>query len=134
MTVSKSYLQNGGYPPNWKEISRHVREVRAAFQCEWIDEDGVRCTRRHGEPIPGNAKGARTILTTAHRDHNPSNCDLDNLRAWCQKHHLAYDAKNHARNAKQTRAAKRARLYDELLFPYDETVAAYPVLPPPCEG
>lgn len=56
-------------------------------------------------------------LTTAHLDHTPENCDgiqygeaappveQSNLRAWCQRCHLNYDAQHHA----QTRyAASRA--------------------------
>ncbi len=95
------------YPPNWQEISHYIRFVRAGGQCEWIDQNGQRCTRRHGEPIPGNARGSKTILTTAHLDHNPANCAYDNLKAYCQMHHLRYDAPMHARNAALTRAGQR---------------------------
>ena len=48
------------------------------------------------------------VLTIAHLDHTPENCDLSNLRAWCQKCHLSYDAQHHAANAKQTRRARLA--------------------------
>ena len=34
----------------------------------------------------------RVVLTVAHLDHQPENCDPDNLRAWCQRCHNAYDA------------------------------------------
>jgi len=37
-------------------------------------------------------KWVRIILTVAHLDHQPENCDPDNLRAWCQRCHNAYDA------------------------------------------
>lgn len=34
------------------------------------------------------------VLTVAHLDHNPENCDYSNLKAMCQKCHNNYD-KNH---------------------------------------
>lgn len=116
MATSKHYTANGGYPPNWKEISRHRREDIACGQCEWIDENGVRCARRHLEPIPGNAKGSRTILTTAHLNHNPTDCRDENLRSLCQRHHLTLDAKMHAVHAKMTKRDRELARYDETLF------------------
>jgi 5-methylcytosine-specific restriction endonuclease McrA len=85
------------YPENWKDISRAIRE-RAGNRCE-------NCGAENHQPHP--ITGSRVVLTVAHLDHTPSNCDPANLRAWCQKCHLTYDAQYHARHAKQTRAAKR---------------------------
>ena len=48
------------------------------------------------------------VLTVAHLNHDPTDCDPENLRSWCQRHHLAYDAKHHAANAYQTRRARKA--------------------------
>jgi 5-methylcytosine-specific restriction endonuclease McrA len=48
------------------------------------------------------------VLTIAHLDHTPENCAPENLRAWCQKCHLSYDAQHHAHNAQQTRRARLA--------------------------
>ena len=50
----------------------------------------------------------RIVLTVAHLDHHPDNCDRGNLRALCQRCHLAYDAQHHARNAAATRRARLA--------------------------
>lgn len=50
------------------------------------------------------------VLTVAHLDHDPANCDPANLRAWCQRHHLAYDHEHHQRNAQATRRAKSGTL------------------------
>ena len=36
--------------------------------------------------------GSKVVLTIAHLDHTPENCDDENLRAWCQRCHLTYDA------------------------------------------
>lgn len=48
------------------------------------------------------------VLTIAHLDHDPTNNDDDNLRALCQRHHLAHDAAHHAATAHATRQARRA--------------------------
>lgn len=50
------------------------------------------------------------VLTTAHLDHDPSNCAPENLAALCQRHHLRYDAKHHAETAYMTRMGKRNNL------------------------
>ena len=50
----------------------------------------------------------RIVLTIGHLDHTPENCDESNLRAWCQRCHLTYDAKHHAQNAAQTRRKNKA--------------------------
>lgn len=55
-------------------------------------------------------KVTRIVLTTGHLDHTPENCDLSNLRHWCQRCHLAYDAKHHAQTAYHTRRAKACTL------------------------
>jgi len=43
------------------------------------------------------------VLTVAHLDHQPENCDPANLMAMCQACHLAYDRDHHAdtRRARQ---------------------------------
>ena len=38
----------------------------------------------------------RVVLTVAHLDHTPENCDPSNLRALCQRCHNKYDAKHRA--------------------------------------
>jgi hypothetical protein len=48
------------------------------------------------------------VLTIAHRDHAPENCDDENLFAAYQRCHLAYDAEHHRRNAPATRRARKA--------------------------
>lgn len=54
----------------------------------------------------GPLKIIRVILTIAHLDHQPENCDPSNLRALCQRHHLAHDQDHHRRNAQATRRAR----------------------------
>lgn len=54
----------------------------------------------------------KVVLTIAHLDHVPENCgepgNRPNLRAWCQRCHLAHDADHHAANAAATRRGRRA--------------------------
>ena len=101
------------YPSDWKDISHRIRFGRAEGRCECRGECGrdhyyeslgsdkpnetsERCRSLHGEPHPHT--GSTVVLTTAHLDHTPEHCDDDNLRAMCQRCHLAYDADHHAQS------------------------------------
>lgn len=72
------------YPKNWKGIRMEIL-ARAQNRCEW-DGCGVDNYSIHPET------GSKVILTIAHLDHTPENCEPENLRAWCQLHHNRYDA------------------------------------------
>ena len=61
-----------------------------------------------GEDTVGWGEPIKVVLTVAHLDHTPENCTDDNLRAWCQRCHLRYDAALHRRNARSTRHASKA--------------------------
>jgi 5-methylcytosine-specific restriction endonuclease McrA len=116
------------YPPDWPEISARVRES-ADHKCEFCgirngvwgyrDDAGKfhECSRDgfgkdYGRPPFwfGAHRIIAIVLTTAHLDHNESNCDYANLKALCQRCHLRYDAKHHARNAAETRRKKMRTL------------------------
>ena len=77
---------------------------------------------RWGTSIDGSIKGDRlaksnrwgpygkeikVVLTIAHLDHAPEHNDPSNLKAFCQRCHLLYDAELHAANAAATRAEKK---------------------------
>lgn len=83
------------YPPDWPAIARAVKDA-ADWRCEAC---GLQC-RRPGEPFDTH----RRTLTVAHLDHNPANCDRDNLKALCAPCHLRYDAPRKAAD----RRAKRS--------------------------
>lgn len=108
------------YPPNWKQISEYIRFERAKNKCEfcgvnnyirgfWIENKFVTIEQILIElETTGNTqidnfsiekKPIKIILTVAHLDHNPSNCDYSNLKALCQKCHNNYDRvhRNHTR-------------------------------------
>lgn len=101
------------YPTNWKQISLRIRS-RAGGKCEF-------CGAENYKPHP--ITGARVVLTVAHLDHNPMNCDgmenvediesipllpieKSNLRALCQRDHLIYDIEHHKKNSATTRHKK----------------------------
>lgn len=138
--------QRARYPKDWPAISLRIR-ARADWRCEfcgvpnaelgaWISGKwhkaepkgtGLRDNPRHGETFPcrrGDSviwtKLKRVVLTVAHLNHQPEDCRDENLKALCQRCHLAYDAKHHAANAAATRR-KKAGVID--LF---EVVAAEP--------
>ncbi len=83
------------YPKDWKQIRAAILE-RAGHCCE-------QC----GIPNGAFRRTTKIVLTIAHLDHTPENCDPANLLALCQRCHLAYDARHHAQTAHQTRQARR---------------------------
>lgn len=89
------------YPKDWKAIVEQVRE-RSGNRCEG-SPDFPDCRAKNGQPHPET--GSKVVLTTAHLDHVPENCDLSNLRHWCQRCHLNYDKHHHAQTAYASRKA-----------------------------
>lgn len=76
-----------------------------------LDEDGARLSMANAQrqadfltarerlvPTPGmRGRWFVIVLTIAHLDHMPENCEPENLRAWCQRCHNTYDAPERAR-------------------------------------
>ena len=91
------------YPRNWKSEIRPRILARAGNRCEG-STDYPACRAVNGEPHPET--GSRVVLTIAHLDHVPENCDDGNLRAWCQRCHLHYDRHHHAETRRRTRIAE----------------------------
>lgn len=50
------------------------------------------------------------VLTTAHLDHNPENCDYSNLKAMCQKCHNNYDRKHRDQTIRENKLKGQLRL------------------------
>lgn len=108
------------YPADWSEISDRIKFGRAQDRCEcWglcgrpnrhLGPDG-RCWNRHGAAAYGT--GSLVVLTTAHLDHVPENCDPGNLMALCQGCHLHYDRAHHA----ETRAARERQELEAMMDP-----------------
>jgi glyoxylase-like metal-dependent hydrolase (beta-lactamase superfamily II) len=120
------------YPADWPEIRLEVLE-RAGHRCERCrarnrtrvargagDDRGTYMTdtgdvydadtgERLGQCRMSDYNVARMtdiVLTIAHLDHTPENVDRNNLRAWCQRCHLAHDREHHAAHAWLTRRLK----------------------------
>jgi 5-methylcytosine-specific restriction endonuclease McrA len=90
------------YPADWPAIAQRIKEA-ADWKCQECD---MQCYR------PGSLTfDHRFVLTVHHIDHNPGNCDDDNLIALCAPCHLRADAQHHARNAKRTRARRAGQLW-----------------------
>lgn len=78
------------YPANWKQIRESILE-RAHNRCEF-------CGKQNRTYFWNEKTGkmVKVVLTIAHLDHTPENCDPENLRALCQACHNRYDAKHRA--------------------------------------
>lgn len=121
------------YPANWPTEIRPAILARASNCCERCNApNGERICREAGGATymidtgevfsadTGEALGqthlydypagryVTVVLTIAHLDHQPENCDPSNLRAWCQRCHLAYDKDHHAETRRATIAARKA--------------------------
>jgi hypothetical protein len=96
------------YPPDWAAISLEVRD-RARWRCEGSPAYPD-CRARHNYPHP--ITGSIVVLTVAHLDHDPTNNgepgNRPNLRALCQRCHLAHDQVLHQQNAYATRREGKA--------------------------
>jgi 5-methylcytosine-specific restriction endonuclease McrA len=98
------------YPKNWKEIRERIL-ARAGNCCEGSPKYPD-CRAPNGSQLR-TLDRRYVVLTIAHLNHVPEDVRDDNLRAWCQRCHLTYDAKHHAINAAATR---RRRLKNRDLF------------------
>jgi len=101
------------YPKNWKEIREKILtragqvrdesgKVIQEACCEWCGSEN------HGYHYQTCAK---VVLTIAHMDHTPENCDDDNLKCLCARCHNGYDAQMRADGRK---ARKLNKLKDKL--------------------
>jgi hypothetical protein len=102
------------YPSDWRAISTHVK-TEAAWKCEWCDVE-------HGAIVQRDGRSVTIVLTVAHLDHTPENCDRTNLAALCQQCHNRYDVKHRQGNASKTRDRKRGQLrFDDVITPQEDT-------------
>ncbi|MEL7037750.1 MAG: hypothetical protein AAFO04_19305 [Cyanobacteria bacterium J06592_8] len=125
------------YPDNWDEIANGIK-TSANWTCEFCSKPcrppGVKLRDveqwlidNHPEWLPhlyeevydeelgtvDIAKPQRFTLTTAHLDHNPSNCDPSNLKALCSVCHLNLDRDDWNRTRK-ARELKQREFYGQL--------------------
>jgi hypothetical protein len=87
------------YHPDFKKVSKWIREVRSGGKCE---EDGCNAVNYQPHPITGS----KVVLTVAHLDHDKTHADPARLKAMCQRCHLKYDLPRHISNRKYGRKHK----------------------------
>lgn len=124
----------GKYPKDWPQIRARILE-RAGHKCERCNvpnkaigyrlPDGyfrqlADCRANAGDEVDAahfdGLKVVEIVLTIAHvNDPDPANCADDNLEALCQRCHNLLDAPMRAKNAAQTRRAKKDALYAGVL-------------------
>lgn len=99
------------YPDDWPAISERIRFDRAGGRCECDGRcgsgHGGRCDAWNYQPHP--VTESVVVLTVAHLDHTPENCDDENLMAMCQRCHLSYDRHIHIATARRTRDERRGQ-------------------------
>jgi hypothetical protein len=122
------------YPPNWDQISYDIRTNRAKGRCEVCGVKNHSIIKRNPDGtfryinsvdwdminarIKWNSSNlseslryhgfVRVVLTVAHLDHNPANCDYNNLKAMCQRCHNRYD--RHHRNQTRRKSKLKGQL------------------------
>lgn len=111
------------YPKDWGSIARQVKDEsgwtceNCGKQCKHPDEqpleflEKIRTGRLSECPVVSEylEHPTRWVLTVAHLDHNPSNCERQNLRALCAPCHCRYDLSQMARK-KRLKAEREGQL------------------------
>lgn len=95
----KLYLGGSIRSPEWLALRGSILG-RAEYRCEGTPQH-PECRAVNGEKHPET--GSKVVLTIAHMDQDPGNNDNGNLRALCQRCHLAWDRPHHLVSASITR-------------------------------
>jgi hypothetical protein len=107
------------YPKDWETIALAIKKEN-----DWTCEECDRPCRRPGQSwndffnellswgwqfnADDRNHPQRFTLTVSHTDHNPANCDRDNLRALCAPCHCRYDVQPFSMAIKKRLKAERA--------------------------
>jgi len=104
------------YPDDWPNIRERIRK-RAGDRCEWcgVENHAVGWRDDSGRFRPGEhcddegrlLKSIKIVCTTAHLNHDPTDCRDENLAFLCQQCHNRYDAPVRA-------ARRREKLLDRM--------------------
>jgi hypothetical protein len=96
------------YPANWKTEIRPAILERAGNKCEWcgVPNDAHRhkssdlwFSKANYPEDAQEGELSKIVLTIAHvHDHDPMNCDPENLAALCQRCHNRHDAPRRTEN------------------------------------
>lgn len=135
------------YPIDWPQLSASIRFGRAKGRCEhcgqphgkvvfhlgdgrWWDEDTASWRNGKGKVLSSlpprvpstddaGALTTKVVLAMAHLDHDPSNNRPGNLKALCQRCHMAHDRPEHQRRRRLTLRMRKA-IGDLFLGRYSE--------------
>ena len=107
-------LERAGHQCEQCGVQNHAHGLRA-INGDWYDAkeiDGMNSDQ--GFSLFGFWRPPiKIVLTIAHLDHNPQNNgepgNRQNLKALCQRCHLAYDMPLHLENSRKTRNAKKGQ-------------------------
>lgn len=91
------------YPDNWKDIRAAILE-RANSKCELC-----------GVLNYSFREKTRIVLTIMHLNHDPTDNRSENLKAGCQKCHLAYDKEHHRKSRLKNKYLDREKSGQEKL-------------------
>ncbi len=130
------------YPIDWPQLSAMIRFERAKGRCEscgrphgrrilhlgdgrWWDAEFNTWRNGRGRALRRvtfsfkleGIRSTKVVLATAQLDHDPTNSTLRNLKALCQRCHMAHDRDEHRRRRWLTLHMRKA-LGDFFLGPY----------------
>lgn len=105
------------YPADWSTVIRPRILARAGNRCEGSPRYPD-CRAENHQPHP--VTGSMVVLTIAHLDHVPENVADDNLRAWCQRCHLTYDAEHHGQTIGERMKELRERHGKQMQMAFQE--------------
>ena len=141
------------YPANWREISLAIRE-RAGQRCEQCGipnyrdsarakaENGGRPSQKAPRILGTTRAPAKTspvamatksdgcgrfgsFLPSPTLDHDPRNCNPENLRAWCQSCHNLYDVSmRRAGTRKRAREARATAIFWKVRNSHDRPIGS----------
>ena len=89
------------YPKDWPQIRERILK-ECNNKCELCGVENHSFYLHEG-------KVKRVVLTIAHLDHVPENCERKNLKALCQKCHNRHDATHRAGTRKKPKRIQRRR-------------------------
>lgn len=104
----------------WQPLSGSGPVDAAGWGQSWPDlqlldyAEAREFAQAHNEGPVVDGRAIVIVLTIAHLDHEPENCERSNLRALCQRHHLHYDQQHHLQTAYMGRKAASGNLDLEL--------------------
>ena len=88
-----------------EKIQDHYERIKAENKLDWIRDYWSQWVEQGSEKKPN--KPTRFVLTVAHMDHRPENCDRTNLKTLCAPCHCRYDTTPEARAIKKKLKAER---------------------------